>query len=41
LAEDLAEAGVGVIAEHRDRLLHNHGTVGDAGGDQRLLDGRF
>jgi hypothetical protein len=31
-AEDLPEAGVAVIAEHRDRPLLDHGTVGDAGG---------
>jgi hypothetical protein len=41
LGEDLTEAGVAVIAEHRDRPLLNHGTVGDAGVDQRLLDRRF
>jgi hypothetical protein len=38
LGDDDADAGVAVITEHRDRPLINHGTVGDAGGDQRLLD---
>ena len=38
MGEDLAEAGAAVIAEHRVRPLLNHGTVGGAGGDPRLLD---
>jgi hypothetical protein len=41
LGEDLAAVGVAVIAEHRDRPLLNHGTVGDAGGDQRPWTGGF
>jgi hypothetical protein len=41
LGEDLAEAGVAVIAERRDRPLLNHGTVAMLAAISGCWTGRF